>query len=144
MNELEIDYSQIQEAPPVVKSSWRPPRHVFFGKKNPEDGTMEEEPIYTHQEFPRMMYRMENDKIAAFIVNNSTELTLALSKGAKKNPSAFGYLTAPSFEQVTEMRAKAAAKDLEKNEQSAGGKKWRDMNAEERAAFQAAKAQEAA
>ncbi len=143
MSEQQIDYSNIQETPSVAKSSWRPPRHVYFGKRNPEDGVMEEEPTYVHQEFPRMLYKKDGEKIVALIVNSDTELTLALAKGAEKNPAAFGHLTAPSFEEVTAMRAKAEAKEAEKKEQTAEEKKWRDMNGEERAAYQAKKAQEA-
>lgn len=103
MQELTIDYSKIQEKPVETKSTWRPPRHVFFGKRDPETGSMEEESSYVYQEFPRMLYLKRENRIEATVVNSDDELTAHLADGWVKNPSEFGFLTAPSFDQLKEM-----------------------------------------
>lgn len=103
--EMKIDYSRIPETQVEQKSSYRPPRHVYFGKRDPETGMMEEEPTYVHQDYPRMIYKMEGGGIVADIVNDDESLNDRLKDGWVKNPSELGYLTAPSFEQVLAMKA---------------------------------------
>jgi hypothetical protein len=119
MQELTIDYSKIQEKAVETKSTWRPPRHVFFGKRDPETGAMEDEPSYVYQEFPRMLYLKRDNSIEASIVNSDEELSEKLAEGWVKNPAQFGFLTAPSFEQLNEMRKpkveKAESKTLTLN-----------------------------
>lgn len=112
---FEIDYSNIAEPVPAPRTSWRPPRHVFFGKRNPEDGVMEEEPTYVYQEYPRMLYSKRDGKIVASIVNSDEERDGLLAKGWALTPAAFGHLTAPSFEEHQAMLAEQAAV-LEKEE----------------------------
>jgi hypothetical protein len=145
MPELKIDYSGLVEAPSTVKSSWRPPRHVFFGKRNPEDGTMEEEPVYVHQEYPRLIYKLDGDVIKARLVHSDAERDPLLADGWAKTPADFGYIGAPSFEEVVKMREAAKAKAAESvSAEPAAPKKWANMNAEERAAYKAEKDAKAA
>jgi hypothetical protein len=99
----EIDYSNIQQVPVTQPSAWKPPRHVFFGGRNRETGEMLEEPIYEHKEYPRMLYKLEGQKIVARTINSDDEFA-ALGPGWEKTPAAFGHLTAPSFEQAQELK----------------------------------------
>ena len=97
---LEIDYSGIsQEAVGVPDSdSWEPPIHKFFGRRQ-ANGKMEKEPIYVHQEYPRLMYSLAAPgKIVARIAHNAADLR-ALGEGWEKTPAAFGYISAPSHDE---------------------------------------------
>lgn len=107
VQELSIDYSSIQEKPVETKSTWRPPRHVFFGKRDPETGAMEDEGSYVYQEYPRMLYFKRDDRIEATIVHSDEERDEKLKAGWAKNPSEHGFLTAPSFKQLQEMKEMA-------------------------------------
>jgi hypothetical protein len=102
MNKIEIDYSAIPsgDTSAVAEEGWEAPAHKYFGKKLP-NGKMEKEPLYVHQEFPRMMYTQKNGKVSAKIVRNQEELD-SLGDGWAKNPIAFGLITAPSFEQLVQ------------------------------------------
>lgn len=104
----EIDYSEIKQ-PQIISSNeeWEPPVHKYFGKKLP-NGKTEKEPVYTHQEYPRLMYAMTDGKIKAREVNSEAE-KLALGEGWEKTPAAFGYIGAPSFEETLMLKDKAAA-----------------------------------
>jgi hypothetical protein len=114
---LEIDYSEVpQSNAPTASEEWEPPVHKFFGKKLP-NGKMEKEPVYVHQEYPRLMYALRNGKITAKIVHSDVEL-LSLGAGWEKNPSAFGYIGAPSFEQSLELKARAAEQQKTKEEEA--------------------------
>ena len=106
MAALELDYSVNPEAIPEQKSGWRPPRHVFFGKKD-ADGVMEEEPVYSHKEYPTYLYKMSGDRIVAKIAKNEAEALAFFDDGYKKTPAAFGYIGAPSFDEAQKMRAAA-------------------------------------
>lgn len=102
----EIDYSSIlQPVPETAQEDWEPPVHKYFGKKLP-NGKTEKEPVYSYQEYPRIMYGMREGKIHAKVVNSDHEKQ-ALGPNWATNPAAFGHLTAPSFEQVLAMREKA-------------------------------------
>lgn len=154
--ELKIDYSRIPQTEVITKSSYRPPRHVFFGKRDPETGMMEEEPKYVHQEYPRMVYKREAETIIADLCHNDSDMTQFLNTGWVKSLAEVGYLSAPSFEEHLKMKgigqatASAGAAQAEPAaatsdvDTGAGQKKWRDMNATERAAFQSAKQAQAA
>lgn len=114
--ELEIDYSEIkQEYKPTANSNWRPPRHVYFGKRD-EDGNMAVEPVYIHQEFPRIMYAMKDEKIVARMANNEQDKLTLQSEGFEVSPAAFGYVSAPSFEQAIELKTKQEEKSEEVTE----------------------------
>lgn len=103
MSGLEIDYSSIATpAAQTAQEDWEPPVHKYFGKKL-ANGKTEKEPVYSYQEYPRMMYGLRDGKIHARVVNNDTEKE-ALGENWATNPSAFGYFTAPSFEQLLAMR----------------------------------------
>lgn len=95
---LEIDYSAVPS--PTVENEnqeWEPPVHKYFGKKLP-NGKTEREPVYVHQEYPRLMYALQNSKITARIVHSDGERA-NLGEGWEPTPAAFGYIGAPSFEQ---------------------------------------------
>lgn len=106
---MEIDYSEIPQTPSTAKKeSWRAPRHVFFGKKDPETGDMEVEPVYVHQELPRLIYKPHatEQKLVAKLVYTQPELDKLLDEGWGKNPGEFGVITSPSFEQILEAKQK--------------------------------------
>lgn len=117
MNKLEIDYSEIpQDAVPVIQEDWEPPIHKFFGKKDAR-GKMEKEPIYQHQEFPRLMYAKRDDRIVAREVKSEQDLIDLKQCNPdtvwEKNPAAFGYVGAPSFEEALKLRDERAAEAQE-------------------------------
>lgn len=109
LNGIEIDYSEIPEAPQVVTSNWRPPRHVYFGKKDPESGMMEEEPVYTHQPYPALRYKKVDGKIRAVLVKTVADDAERKAAGWEDSPAKFGYVGAPDYETVLKMRAEKAA-----------------------------------
>jgi hypothetical protein len=104
MSQPAIDYSGIKQDEVAVPSSWRPPRHVYFGKRDPNTGVMDEEPAYVHQEFPRMIYQKRASRIVADVVTTQHQLDERLSDGWVKTPGELGLLTAPSFEQWQAMQ----------------------------------------
>ena len=111
---FEIDYGAIyqdsQEANGVLDSdAWDPPIHKFFGKRMP-NGKMEKEPVYVHQEYPRLMYsQVGANKLVARIVKSDAEVA-ALGEGWEKTPAAFGYINAPSREEHLALTGSDAAK----------------------------------
>lgn len=110
--EIEIDTSNIQQAPATQSSSWRAPRHVYFGKKG-ADGIMEDEPVYVHRPFPAMLYKVNTEKkLMACIVQNDAELKSRAADGWENSPEKFGIFTAPSFEQINAMKEAAAAEQI--------------------------------
>ena len=96
----QIDYSGVPTTQTgVVTSAWKPPRHVFFGKKDPNTGQMEDEPVYVHQDFPAFRYKKQPDgRIVAAMVNNVDE-DAALDSAWVDSPGKLGLVTHPSFEQ---------------------------------------------
>ena len=98
MNEIEIDYSSVQTVDKVIDEEWEAPSHKYFGRKL-ENGKTEKEAAYVHQEYPRLVYSKPKDKIIAKVINSENELK-SLGAGWEKNASAFGYLSAPSFDQL--------------------------------------------
>ncbi len=112
--EMKIDYSEIAPVTDVASSQedWEPPRKVFFGKKDSR-GKMEKEPVYIHQEFPRMIYKQEPDRVVANIVNNEQEKQARLADGYVLTLGELGIITAPSYEQILEMKAKQAAAEAD-------------------------------
>ena len=108
LNAIEIDYSSIPEAPQVVTHNWRPPRHVYFGKKDPESGMMEEEPVYAHQPYPSLRYKKVDGKIRATLVKNVEQDAQMREDGWEDTPAKFGYVGAPDYDTVLRMRAAKA------------------------------------
>lgn len=103
-----FDYSEVQalEVNPGA-DAWEPPRHVYFGPKDPSTGKMAKEPVYRHQPFPALMYRKREDGvIGARQVNNESERSQAIAAGFADTP---GVITAPSREQILAMEAEARA-----------------------------------
>ena len=96
-----IDTSALPVAPNVQKVTWKPPPHAYFGKRM-EDGSMETEPVYTHKEFPKMMYHLVLGRARAVLVNSIDEMNKLNLDVYKDSPEAFGIVTAPSFDQVSE------------------------------------------
>jgi hypothetical protein len=121
----QIDYSNI--APPVEaprSDDWDPPVHKFFGKKL-ENGKMEKEPVYTYQEYPRVMYARPDPQkpIITAIINSDAELR-ALGDGWEKNPSAFGFIGAPSQEETLRLQGSPviALKDAQREKEAQAAK----------------------
>lgn len=96
---MEIDYSAITPAPASKATGWKPPRHVYFGPKDPDTGELASEPVYTFQEFPKMLYKQADGKLSASIANNQAEFDAMTADGCKESPAEFGIVTAPSYEQ---------------------------------------------
>jgi hypothetical protein len=113
---MDIDYSAIPEPASGKPSTHTPPRHVFFGKKDPNTGQMEAEPVYVHLSYPKMLYKPNAaGRLAAIVVKDDVEHKAKIAEGFKESPADFGVVTAPSFEQHQAMKAsdeasKAAAK----------------------------------
>ena len=98
---MEIDFSAIAPAPASKPTQWKPPRHVFFGKKDPETGDLETEPVYSHQAFPAILYKQTDGNVMANIAKNQPEKDAMLADGWAETPAKFGMITAPSHEQLT-------------------------------------------
>ncbi len=114
---LEIDYSGLPTtAPQRNEEEWEPPQHKYFGPKNPQTGKKLPEPVYVHQEYPRTVYAKQGNRIVAKLVRSDEELK-ALGKGWEKNPSAFGFIGAPSYEQQQQINA--AQEQAQAKEQTA-------------------------
>ena len=96
---MEIDYSAVPQQIGVKPTPWKPPRHVYFGRKDPETGQMEDEPVYTHQEFPRMLYKRDGDRVSAIEVRTEQDKAARLADGYVLTPREAGHLNAPSFEE---------------------------------------------
>jgi hypothetical protein len=114
MNTIEIDYSEVQN-PGVVggeANDWEASVHKYFGKKL-ENGKREKEPIYTYIEFPRMMYTLRGEKIAAKVFQCLADIE-ASPESWETTPAVFGYIGAPSFEQVIALREAAEVAAQEK------------------------------
>lgn len=105
----EIDYSGIAQPPINTTTRWRPPKHVYFGKKL-DDGTLEDEPKYEYVEYPRMLYKKVDGKVSAKVVENDTDRDDSLADGWVKNPMECGVITAPSFEEAQAIKANEAKK----------------------------------
>jgi hypothetical protein len=118
----EIDFSTIDftaiEQPSTGQSpdEWDPPRHVYFGKKDPQTGKMAKEPVYKYQPFPAMLYGMTDGKLRAVVVNNEAEK--AKYPGFTDTPADFGYIGAPTFEEALAIKAKQEADRAEREAQS--------------------------
>jgi hypothetical protein len=73
----DIDYSRVPEPQVVKPNVWKPPKRVYYGKRD-EDGQMEDEPALNtgkgeHVEYPRFMYARVGGKVSAALVNNDEE-----------------------------------------------------------------------
>lgn len=99
-----IDFSSVaQPRADGIASDWDPPPHKFFGKRLP-NGKSEQEPQYVYQEYPRMLYGRDGDKIRAKVVHDDESRDALLAEGYALTPAEFGVVTCPSFEDATRMR----------------------------------------
>lgn len=103
-----LDFSDLV-APPTgtAEADYEPPRHVFFGKKDPSTGKMAKEPVYVHQAYPKMLFKLESGRIRVTIVDAERAHKIHQKDGWAESPAEFGYIGAPSQEQILD--AKEAA-----------------------------------
>lgn len=78
--------------------AYKPPRHVFFGPKDPITGEAMEEPVYEYVEFPRMLYHPE---LGEMVVNSQEEVD---SLGDEWKTKPIGAPHAPSQEELRAAR----------------------------------------
>ena len=108
---LEIDYSGISQEATGAQDpdSWEPPIHKFFGRRQ-ASGKMEKEPVYVHQEYPRLMYSLAAPgKIIARIAHSAADVA-GLGEGWEKTPAAFGYISAPSHDEHLALQGSLTAR----------------------------------
>ena len=97
-----IDFSEIQQTIPQNPNAeqWEPPRHVVYGKRDQATGKMEQEPRYQYQPYPKMLFAKVGEKLKAIVVQSEDEAAAKKAEGYEESPAAFGYVTAPTFEEV--------------------------------------------
>lgn len=104
MSGTEIDFTDVVQTP-VVQQPWKPPRHVYFGPKDPATGQQIDEPVYVRdktnpeQDFPRFLYALVGGKIKGQKVSSQAEQD-ALGPDWRDTPAVYGAVTAPTFEQT--------------------------------------------
>ena len=105
-----LDFSDLV-APPTgtAEADYEPPRHVFFGKKDPGTGKMAKEPVYVHQSFPKMLYKLEAGRIRVTLVDSDRAYKVHQKDGWADSPEEFGYIGAPSQEQILDAKEAAFA-----------------------------------
>lgn len=117
MNDLHIDFSELQsEAGVRNDADWEAPPHRFVGKKLP-NGKSEKEPVYIHQSYPAVFYGLNGNRIVAKQVNSEQDHR-QLGDEWKDSPAAFGYIGAPSFEQIVESKKSKEKNDSESQVES--------------------------
>ena len=105
-----LDFSDLVIPPTgTAETDYEPPRHVFFGKKDPNTGKMAKEPVYVHQEFPKMLYKAEDGRIRVTQVDSDRSAKVHLKDGWSESPEEFGLITAPSQEQILDAKEAAIA-----------------------------------
>lgn len=102
MQPVIIDYGSIQE-PVVSVDEWEPPRHVFFGPKNPATGKKMLEPVYVHQKAPAMLYRKDGEQLRANIAQTESDIASMKAAGWTDDLASLGVVTAPSRDQLEAM-----------------------------------------
>jgi hypothetical protein len=112
MDTNQIDYSGVLPTPAAKPTTWKAPRHVYFGPKDPETGQMADEPVYAHQDYPRHMYAAKDGGGVRAIQVNSKDEEDALGEEWHYSPAKFGVLTAPSIEQLQAAKLAAAVKPV--------------------------------
>jgi hypothetical protein len=108
-----VDYSEVQPSNPagLEASEWEPPTHKYFGPKL-TNGKTAKEPTYSHQEYPRFMYAEVNGKIKARVVKSDAERD-SIGSDWKNSPAEFGYIGAPSFDQIVKTKNEAESEEVE-------------------------------
>lgn len=91
-------------------------KHVYQGPKDPNTGEMLEEPVYVHQDLPRMLYHPEYPGFPrdGKVFETEEAVAEALADGWFKSPGDAGVITEPSREQseaikLAEIKAKSDA-----------------------------------
>lgn len=108
-----IDDSEIKEVPSFKPSRWAPPRHVYFGPKDPDTGEPLPEPTYVYKEFPLMLYKLEGRKLKVVVAKDGDEKGDRIGQGYRLSPADWGIVTCPSFDQLIEIRALEAGAELD-------------------------------
>jgi hypothetical protein len=102
---VEIDYSEAYSDVAdlsVAEANWEPPPHVFYGKRM-ANGKSEKEPVYSYQEYPRMLYKPIEGKVRAKVVNDDKTKALYLNAGWGLSPNDFypDFQSLPARDVVT-------------------------------------------
>jgi hypothetical protein len=118
--EIDLGVHGQDVASPELKKAWKPPRHVYFGPKDPQTGEMLDEPVYVHQEYPRAYYAKSEDgqKIIARLVYSDEDRD-TLPSGWVKMPGDLGFIGAPSIEQAAAIADEDAATEAALEEKNA-------------------------
>lgn len=117
--EIDLGVHGATTPPAATNSTWKPPRHVYFGPRGP-DGQMMDEPVYSHIEYPRLFYALSDDgkKIKATLVKSDEERD-ALGDKWVKMPGDLGYIGAPTLADTVRMAEEDAKEQLELAERNA-------------------------
>lgn len=93
------------------------PKMVFFGKKDPVTGEMEEDPRedYVYQEYPRAMYHKDHPPVQIESDDDLAELN-AMEPGWSKTPL---EITCPSADQAAELARARAEAELQASQEFA-------------------------
>lgn len=98
--------------PPLAdpnEGTWETPTRKYYGKKLP-DGKLEKEKPYVHQDYPAGRYAQPGGvgtPIAHKLVHSKDE-DIALGPGWEKTPAAFGYIGAPSRDELARLNQSPA------------------------------------
>ena len=105
-----IDFSDLVVPPTgTAEADYEPPKHVFYGKKDQRTGRMEKEPVYVHQAYPKMLYKLEAGRIRVTQVNDERAFKVYAKDGWAESPAEFGYIGAPSQEEILDAKEAAFA-----------------------------------
>lgn len=94
----QIDFGAVVQQQ-VKQARAKPVPHVYFGPKDPETGEPLPEPVYEHQEFPKVMYTLENGQPRGIQVDSLEQLDALDPAKWFDTPAKFGLITAPTFDQ---------------------------------------------
>ncbi len=95
---IEIDHSESLSDVAHInpnEENWEPPPHVFYGKRL-ANGKSEKLPPYTYQEYPRMLWKLEDNRLRTRVVGNDADKMALLNSGWGLSPADFGVETCPS------------------------------------------------
>lgn len=81
-------------------------KHVYVGPKDPVTGEMMDEPVYSHQEYPRTLYHPDYAgwPREGKVFEDEDAVAAALKEGWLKTPADAGIILEPSREQLEEMK----------------------------------------
>lgn len=90
--------------------AYKPPRHVYFGPKDPATGEPMDEPVYYHQHFPKAMFRLDDDGNVESRTFVTQEALDAAGDEWVDSPAKLGVTTHPSQEELEAKREAERAK----------------------------------